>query len=303
MPVRGKYGFASDGDGRPSCNTHNERLLRRLLVDWRIIDGHGGPGTRPDGRGAWHVFCHLAAAAAVFERSGGGAVWVGVIFDAEAGGYTAAACWMERRRVISLPLSSPRAVRVLSQSRWRGYLEGASRGRILHRLAQDPGDPATADRRQDYDQNPNSPADGGPVWEFWTVSRDIVRRASPGRRLVSEYLRLLSFLGPSFLAVVARGRSEAEYGHLRQLCAFVDAGLISAESALVELRPRAIPQAVERVLLDATPQAFVTAATELIGSRTKPVYHMYERRMPSFAGTELLCSIARSFEACRSRPE
>lgn len=180
------------------------------------------------------------------------------------------------------------ATRLLGKAELLGYLEGASRGHILNRNANDPGDPAKDDRRQDYDQNPNSPKDGGPVWEMWTVSRDIRPSSRLGNSLVHAYAALLSVLGGRFGAVIARGRMEPEYGHLRQMCAMIDAGFISSEDALTDIEATAIPQDVEQILLEATPEAFVTAAEMLAMLRKRPCYWMYSRKVSSFATASLL---------------
>ncbi|MFT3685845.1 MAG: hypothetical protein QM783_13140 [Phycisphaerales bacterium] len=167
-------------------------------------------------------------------------------------------------------------------------MEGASRGHILDRSANDPGNPTKDDRRQDYDQNVNSPNDGGPVWEMWTVSRDIRPENKLGSSLVEAYAELLSVLGSRFAAVVARGRMEPEYGHLRQMCALIDAGFITPEEAMTDIEAVAIPPDVERILLEATPEAFVTAAEMLAKRRKKPCYWMYSRKVSSFASASLL---------------
>ena len=84
----------------------------------------------------------------------------------------------------------------------RGYVEGASRGHILDRNAKDPGDPQTVDRRQDYDRSVSSEEDGGPGWEHWCTSRDIVQPESLGSGLLKAYLTLVAVLGGRFAATV-----------------------------------------------------------------------------------------------------
>jgi hypothetical protein len=177
---------------------------------------------------------------------------------------------------------------LITHGEWCGYLEGASRGHILDRSANDAGNPDKDDRRQDYDQPTNSSKDGGPVWEMWTVSRDIRTTNRLGSSLIQAYVELLRILGGRFAAVVARGRMEPEYGHLRQMCAMIDASIISAEASLVDIEPISIPPRVERILLEATPEAFARAAKFLVDTQPKPCYHMYERKLSSFVPASLL---------------
>lgn len=291
---RGSYGFDVGSDGRVVSNRRNVRLLSCLLLDWKIIEGDGGPGTSAEDHGAWHLFCHLAAGAAVFRMPGCGGAWAGITYDLRRQRYVASLCCTGVRRDPALRLLSPEATTVLKRATWGGFLEGASRGRILDRNASDPGDPATVDRRQDYDQNPNSSADGGPVWEMWCASRDIRTSRAVGHSLVSAYVDLLSVLGGRFASVVARGRMEPEYGHLRQMCAMVDAGLIAVDDALCEIEPAAIPPINAMALLEATPAAFARAAAGIGELRSRPAYYMYERRITSFASTALLRRLVRT---------
>lgn len=293
MTRRGTYGFEVDSSGRLVRTPSNTKLLRKLLLDWSIIDGDGGPGAEPDGRGTWHVFCHLAAAAGIVRLNSGKAAWIGILFDQTRRRYAASVCWSRSGRIAALPLFSPLATKMLKQARSRGFIEGASRGRILDRTAEDPGDPKSTDRRQDYDQNPNSSSDGGPVWEMWSASRNVVSPRGVGHSLVAAYLDLLVFLGGGFTGVVARGRMEPEYGHLRQLRALVDSGLIDVTDALLDLPPVAIPSELEMSLQRARPEAFARAATELSKHRTS-AYHMYSRKITSFAPAPLLLRLTRS---------
>ena len=270
------------------------RRLGRVFRDWQTIDRDGGPGTESNGRGSWHVFCHLAAAAGVLRIPDIGCAWAGILHDPSGDRYFSAICMQSGRRFEVHPLPSPAAARLLERGEWCGFIEGASRGHILNRVATDAGDPDMDDRRQDYDQNPNSPKDGGPVWEMWTVSRDI-RPSSPlGSSLVEAYAELLSVLGGRFAAVVARGRMEPEYGHLRQMCAMIDAGFIRPEEALTDIDAVAIPPDVERILLEATPEAFATAAEMLVRKSRKPCYWMYSRKVSSFATASLLRRLVRT---------
>ena len=295
MQSRGEYEFQVEDDGAVVYTPANIERLTRLLLDWNIIDGWGGPGTRPDDQGAWHVFCHLAAAAAVHRLPNGTAGWSGITFDPASRRYIATLCREDGEGVAILPVASSEARTLLGGSRLIGFAEGASRGHILDRDADDPGDPDRDDRRQDYDREASSEEEGGPVWEHWTTSRDIVTTGSHGAALVDAYLLLLSTLGGRFAATVARGRGEPEYGHVIQLCAMVRAGLVTVEDALWEVQPRVIPPDVERVLREATPTAVAAAAQRLAEAGGIPTYFMYERKRDSFVPARLLKSIAATF--------
>lgn len=291
MQRRGSYGFDVNAAGSITCCARNAQLLRRLLVDWSIIDGDGGPGTESNGIGAWHLFCHLAAGAAIFRSP---TAWAGLTYDARRRSYSATLCCKTRTGIATCPIVAPQAARLLRRAEWAGYVEGASHGRILHRGARDRGDPSTTDRRQDYDRDPDSTADGGPVWELWSASRDICTPGRPGYAIVRACVELISVLGGSFAGTIARGRAEPEYGHLRQMCAMIDAGLISVKDALRDTQPVVIPQRAEKILMDATPTAFARAAAELGRLRRTPAYYMYRRKITSFASASLLRRLART---------
>ncbi len=266
--------------------------LRRVLLDWQAIDGDAGPGAINNRRGSWHLFCHLAAAAALYRLPGRRPAWVGILYDRGARRYFAAICAGLNHRQSILPLKSRKARELVARGAWRGYLEGGSRGHILDRAANDPGDSQKVDRRQDYDQDINSLKDGGPVWEMWTVSRDIRAKSILGSSLIEAYGDLLDVLGGRFAAVVARGRIEPEYGHLRQMCALIDAGFVTPDEALTEIDAVAIQPNVERILLEATPEAFSRAAALLVRERRKPCYFMYSRKLSSFASASLIRRLA-----------
>ena len=295
MSGRGSYKFSVGPSGRVEYTPANRDRLTRLLLDWQIIDGCGGPGTAPDDHGAWHVFCHLAAAGAVHQFSDGTAGWTGITYDAGRGRYAATTTIRENEKIRSLPLEVSRVADRVRRAHLVAFVEGASRGHILHRFAVDPGDPETDDRRQDYNQTFDSSEDGGPVWEHWTVSRDIVTNGSPGASLVDAFLLLCSMLGGRFVATIARGRSEAEYGHLRQLCAMIEAGLVSRDDALLDVIPEAIPPKIETRLHEATPAAFLEAANEIAQRTRSESYYMFSRKRESFAPASLLRAIAMAF--------
>lgn len=283
MSRRGSYKFEIDDGGRIVHSVENAELLRRLLLDWDIIGGYGGPGANRGDGGSWHGFCHLAAAAGSFRTPEKCGAWVGIVFDPDVRQYRACACFDHESRVHTYPLQSPDTKELLRNCTWCGYIEGASRGHILDRNAHDPGDPGIHDRRQDYDHEVDSMNDGGPVWEFWTASRNIADPCSLGHGLVNEYLALLSVLGGRFASVVARGRAESEYGHLKQLGAMVNAGLITRDEALWDILPAPIPRDIELTLHEALPTNFAMAASVLVKTTREAVYYMYARKLASFA--------------------
>lgn len=266
--------------------------LRTLLLNWQAIDGDGGPGTVNNLRGSWHIFCHLAAAAGLYWLPRRGAAWVGILYDSESRRYFAGICIAGRRDHTMMPLATREARTLLAAGEWRGFVEGASRGHILDRGANDPGHSRKVDCRQDYDQDVDSPKDGGPVWEMWTISRDIRASNRLGSSLIEAYAELLDVLGGRFSAVVARGRIEPEYGHLRQMCAMIDAGFIKPSEAMTEIEAVVIPSKVERLLLEASPGAFARAAHLLLYRRRAPCYFMYQRKIASFASASLLGRLA-----------
>lgn len=276
-------------------------VLRNLLLNWHAIDNDGGPGTTNNRRGSWHLFCHLAAAAALYRLPNRCAAWVGILYDKRKRKYVACVCRGNSTGVSVQTLKSKSGRDLIARGVWAGYLEGASRGHILDRSAVDIGDPEKDDRRQDYDQNGNSPMDGGPVWEMWTISRDIRARNRLGTSLVEAYCDLLAALGGGFAAVVERGRTEPEYGHLRQMCAMIDEGFITPAEALMDIEAIEIPTAVERLLMQATPKAFALAADALAHTQSRPCYFMYERKLSSFAKASLLRRLVRTLHAVNSK--
>jgi hypothetical protein len=236
VSVRGEYGFAINSHGHLLDSEDNFQKAQRMFLDWKIINGQGGPGTNSNDKGSWHVLCHLAGAAALYQSSEKLPGWAGITYDEASNSYVATFSYYYKEKVRTALLDSEEARHVITGYEPRGYVEGASRGHILNRKANDPGDPQKDDRRQDYNQPVDSTKDGGPVWEHWTTTRDILTSDSLGTGLLRSYLRLVALLGGRYCGTVARGRFEREYCHIIHLCSLVHAGLYCAPGCLMGSR-------------------------------------------------------------------
>jgi hypothetical protein len=292
MAPRGEFAFDTDARGRLADTPENLERTRKMFRDWGLILYHGGPGTKEGDNGSWHVLCHLAGAAALFADGQGRPGWAGITYDDAEGAYRATFSFEDGKGVRTLPLSSSDARATLGRFAPRGYVEGASRGHILDRKAKDPGDSRLVDRRQDYDRSVNSDQDGGPVWEHWCTSRDIVKPKSLGSGLLAAYHTLVSSVGGRLAATVARGRFEPEYSHLLQLRGMVRAGFVSAEDVSWDVTPVKIPSAAEKLLYEARPAEFLKAVKLLLKSSGKDdTYHMYSRKIASFVPSALAMKV------------
>lgn len=292
MARQGEYGFEVDGRGHLTDTEENFDRARKMFLDWSLILWHGGPGTVEGDGGSWHVLCHLAGAAGVFQDEEGRPGWAGITFDAASNAYVATFSFDEGNRVETLPIASEKANRAMTRFTCQGYIEGASRGHILDRNARDAGDRNRVDRRQDYDMPIGSNDNGGPVWEHWCTSRDIVSPKSLGSGMLREYLRLVSVLGGRFPGVVARGRIEPEYSHLMHLRGMVRAGFLTLADVQWDTTPLKISSAAEKSLNEARPADFVKAArTTLKESGKGPRYHMFSRRIASFVPLSLAMQV------------
>jgi len=294
--MRGEYGFTIDSQEHLLCNEDNYQKAQRMFLDWNIINGQGGPGTDPNDKGSWHILCHLAGASALFESPKKLPGWVGITYNEVGNSYAATFSYYQGEKVRIAALDSDEARKAMASYVLRGYIEGASRGHILNRKANDPGDSTKVDRRQDYDQQVDSTKDGGPVWEHWTTTRDILTVDSLGTSLLMSYLRLVALLGGRYCGTVARGRFDREYCHVIQLCSLVEAGFIAPQDALWEVEPVTIPQEVQVVFHEANPEAFLQGATMLLDiAKAQENYYMYERRIDNFVAASSLTTIARTF--------
>lgn len=295
MPQRGLHKFEVDGRQRLVDTPSNFKKTQKMFLDWRLILYQGGPGTAEADNGSWHVLCHLAGASGLFSNRDGNAGWAGITYDAGKGTYAATFSFTRDRQVATVRLDSEEGRAAMKGWLLRGYVEGASRGHILDRKAKDPGDPKQVDRRQDYDQPPSSKEDGGPVWEHWCTSRDIVTPSGLGTGMLRSYLTLVCLLGGRFAGTVARGRNDAEYGHLIQLRGLVRAGFIRPADAGWDIKPTPIPSRVENVLYEARPEDFLKAAAMLLrAAPQQPQYFMFSRKIQSFVPASFALKVVKA---------
>ena len=273
---RGSQGFRITSAGKLEDCAENAELLRQLWIGRESVSGDSlGPGDPGDfDFGAWHVSCHLVAAAGVIELDGGGLAWLEISDNASRDTYYPSVTVETHSALQTLPLNSQAPHEQLRHARALGFVEGTSLGRISARGIHDPDDRFNGNPRQEYDQEPESPLEGGKVWEHWCTLRDIRDSASIGLSVVGAYVTLCSHLGDLFAAVVARGRQG--YGHPAQLAAMVEAGFIGVEAGSRVLRPSLIPPEVELLLKEARPEASWEGVSHLDWS-DPPRYYMFSR--------------------------
>ena len=96
------------------------------------------------------------------------------------------------------------------------------------------------------------------------------------------------------MATVARGRFEPEYGHTIQLCALIKAGFIERSDALWDVEPVGIAAETEKLLYEATPEAFARGAKLLVQAIREPGYFMYERKRLSFLSLAVIRAVAQT---------
>ena len=263
----------------------NTALLREVLLDRRLIQGDQlGPGDPGDfDHGAWHVACHLTAAAVVFSHPDHDFVWLEVSHDAKADRYFASASLrLNKNPIATFPLLSESMAQVMARSTLLGFVEGTSQGRISAReISPDPGGRFNVSSRHEYDRQPGEEHDGGKVWEHWCISRDLRPDNPWSESLLDAYVALVSWSGDLFVAAVARGRTS--YSHPLQLAALVRYQFISREAAGHPFAPRAIPPSLEAEFQHADPARSLRAAEQLVWNGAAPAYHMFARRLTSFA--------------------
>jgi hypothetical protein len=294
MPPRGTFKFEATGTGDLASSRANVEVLRRLWLDRTLISGENlGPGDEGDfDNGAWHVACHLVAAGGVRRAADGRLVWLEVSHDAARDEYYASATAMQNGRATTVPAESPEGRVLLQGSTLLGFVEGNSVGHISARGARDEAEAFNGWLRQDFDQPPDSRKDGGKVWEHWCTVRDIRESDSLASSVLTAYIALAAALGDRFMPTVARGRRD--YGHPRQLCASVKAGLASEEAATWDTKPVVIPSAAEKLFLEARPADELAAAEQLAWDRP-PRYYMFARRIGSWSPASEVRSDLRAF--------
>jgi len=256
----------------------NVEALRKLWLDRTWVTGETlGPGDPGDfAYGAWHVACHLAAAAGVRRASDGRLLWLEVSHRPEWDEYFASVTGKCTLGMETVPIDSAEGRMLLADSTLLGYVEGNSTGRTSARLVMDPPTVFNLWRRQDFDRPVGSADDGGKVWEHWCTLRDIRETSRIGTSVLTAYISLVAALGGRFVAAVARGRRD--YGHPEQLCAMVHAGLLLDEEAVWDVKPMAIPPNLEAGLLAADPGRALQAC-ELLDWADPPRYYMFQRRI------------------------
>jgi hypothetical protein len=277
MTTRGSYLFEIGGEGRLVDNAQNLEKLRALFRDGGLIGGQWGPGNEGDfDNGSWHILCHLAAGSGVLQTSSGGRAWCSITHVRPSDTYLATITYRVSDAVWKKPLASPESRSLAAGAACLGFVEGSSQGHLMARGVIDPPDAFNGWPRQQFDQDVTSDADGGTVWEHWSTTRDIRPSSAIGTSVLVAYLTLVSVLGGRFVAAVARGRREHE--HPRQLVGLVKAGLLTADEATWDIRPRPIDAAAERLLCEAHPPDALKAVESLPFSWGWRRYFMFGRQ-------------------------
>jgi hypothetical protein len=292
--TRGSYQFDVTSSGDLVDNAANVERLRRLWLDRTLIKGDDlGPGDEGDfDHGAWHVACHLVGAGGVRRAPDGRLLWLEVSHDPAADLYFGSVTVASGNSAGTLHLDSPQGRELLAGSELLGFVEGNSVGRISARTARDPADRFNGWTRQQFNQPVGSSEDGGKVWEHWCTVRDIRPTHRIGSSVLKAYVSLVAALGDRFVATVTRGRRD--YGHPKQLCAMVRAGLTGEASALWDVSPDSIPDAVEQKLLEAAPADALSAVHTLTWTAA-PRYYMFARRIGSWSPASKVQQDLRAF--------
>jgi len=278
--TRGSFHFEVTESGDLVDNAANVAALRKLWLDRGMIDGDDlGPGDVGDfDHGAWHVACHLIGAGGVRRAADGRVLWIEVSHEAAKDEYFGSVTAAGAPATHHIDSAEGRAL--LTGSTLLGFVEGNSVGRISARNAHDPATRFNKWQRQDFNQPVNSDKDGGKVWEHWCTVRDIRPNHAIAASVLRAYVSVVAALGDRFVPAVARGRRD--YGHPKQLCAMVRAGLTSEASATWDVHPEPIPHAAETKFLEATPRDEAAAAATLNWDHS-PRYYMFARRIRSWS--------------------
>jgi hypothetical protein len=276
--TRGDFRFQLSADGGIADCDENVAVLRRLWTDRTLIKGDDlGPGDTGDfDHGAWHVSCHLTAGGGVKRSADGGILWLEISHDPSRDAYYASVTAETGGQIRTFALDSPEGRALLHGSTLLGFVEGNSTGRTSARGVVDAVGRFNGWMRQNFDQQVGSRADGGKVWEHWCTLRDLRETDAVSASVLRAYVSLTAALGDAFVSTVARGRRD--YGHPKQLCAMVKAGLVSESSAVLDLKPDAIPKTVQRLFLEAAPGSSLEGARQLQWE-APPRYYMFKRRI------------------------
>lgn len=166
---RGTDGFEVTSGGDLVDRPKNVESLRKLWLDRSLISGddlgEGDQGVFD--HGAWHVSCHLVAAAGVCRGRDGRLLWMEISHREVFDDYCAMVSVEGNGGVGSCPLASAEGQTLLQGATVLGFVEGNSLGRISARGVHDPPTLFNLWRRQDFDQPLESTLDGGKVWEHW----------------------------------------------------------------------------------------------------------------------------------------
>ncbi len=197
---RGVYGFSVTGDGKLVDGPENADLLRRLWIGREFVsDDLLGPGDPGDfDFGAWHVSCHVVAAGGVMELDDGALAWLEISYDQAHDRYYPSFTVETDSTFTTIRLNSQAANERLADARVLGFVEGTSLGRISARDVHDPEARFNGNPRQEYDEPPDSGAEGGKVWEHWCTLRDIRDSATIASSVLAAYVTLCAHLGDLF---------------------------------------------------------------------------------------------------------
>ncbi|HEY7310184.1 MAG TPA: hypothetical protein VH643_12550 [Gemmataceae bacterium] len=296
--ARGSLQFEITPSGDLQNSATNVRLLSQLWADRALINGDDlGPGDPGDfDYGAWHISCHLLGAGGVRRARDGRLIWLEIGHASQRDEYYATITVRDAAGVKTVALDSAEGRTLLDQSMLLGFVEGNSTGRTSARHVYDEPDRFNLWRRQDFDEPVTSPLEGGKVWEHWCTLRDLRPSNRIGLSALTAYVSLAAALGDKFCAAVARGRRD--YGHPKQLCAFVHTGFVGKEAATWDLTPTPIPAALEPRLLEADPE-HVLAAIEQFDWAKDPKYFMFARKIKSWSSAKQVKDDLKQFKPPR----
>lgn len=158
MPYRGSYSFEVSDAGRIINSSYNVELLRRLWLDRKLVcPNELGPGDPGDfDFGAWHIACHLVAAACVRRTKDGKFIWLEISYNQATEVYYPSLTYRNNEDIVILSLNSIQAQKFIEKSETIGFVEGTSEGRISAKNVVDNEMLFNKNLRQEYDQEPGS---------------------------------------------------------------------------------------------------------------------------------------------------